>query len=121
MKNLKSNSFKAATLIKKFRKLFVIAAILFSNFYLAQAKTGVVEIAMRSTNGSDIELINFEVETQKVHTIVLVNENGETFTKSIRLTNRMQEINFDLPKGKYQLCIVEVQSGSKQKHTFKLD
>jgi len=104
----------------RLKSLFAISAILIFNLTTVQAATGVIEIIMRSSNGSDTELITIQAETNKFHSIVLVSQTGETITKTIRLTSRELSINFDLPKGVYQIFVVDVETGIKQKHTTLL-
>jgi len=104
----------------KLKSLFVISAILVCNIIVVNAKTGVIDIIMKSSNGSNKELITIKAEANKLHSIILVSQTGEIITKTIRPTNQPCHLNFDLPAGKYQLLIVEVETGIKQNYTFIL-
>jgi len=106
--------------MKNLKSVFLISTIFLYSIIAVHAKTGVIDIIMRNSSSLETELITVQVEIHKFHSIVLVSQTGETITKTVKLTNQQHSINFDLPKGKYQLFIIDVENGIKQKYTTLL-
>lgn len=103
-------------------KLLVITTILLCTFFTANADHGVVEIVMRaaSQSSTNVEQIKIKTEKQTMLSVVLVNQTGETITRTVFLTNQQQRVEFNISFGTYQVFVIDIETGHLQKYTIKL-